>query len=93
VSVHDLFLSINAGQLMPGDSSLGPIVFLYLGPETTLPLASALAAVIGFVLIVWRRAVGIAGRAFRSLRKKASSPSVEGDSFMEASDPGGDIQD
>jgi hypothetical protein len=31
---------------------LGPL--FYLGPETIMPLASILAAVVGFLLIFWR---------------------------------------
>jgi len=30
-------------------------VFLYTGPETILPVASGVAAVIGFLLIIWQR--------------------------------------
>jgi hypothetical protein len=28
---------------------------MYLGPDTALPLASALAAVLGFVVVFWQR--------------------------------------
>lgn len=31
-----------------------PIVFLYIGPETMLPLASFVAGVIGVILVFWR---------------------------------------
>lgn len=34
---------------------LGPL--FYLGPETIMPLASILAAVVGFLLIFWRAIV------------------------------------
>ena len=34
------------------------LLLLYFGPETTMPLASALAAVVGIGLIFWNRAVG-----------------------------------
>ena len=33
-------------------SLIGPL--FYLGPETIMPLASILAAVLGFILIFWR---------------------------------------
>ena len=33
---------------------------MYLGPETIMPLASALAAVTGVLLMFWRRVVMIA---------------------------------
>jgi hypothetical protein len=31
---------------------------MYLGPETLMPIASALAAVGGMLLLFWRRVVG-----------------------------------
>ena len=31
------------------------MLFAYLGPETTLPLASFLAGAVGFVLMFWRQ--------------------------------------
>lgn len=37
---------------------------LYFGPETYMPLASAVAAGVGFVLAFWRRLVGMARRVF-----------------------------
>lgn len=32
---------------------------MYIGPETMMPLASALALITGVLLMVWRRAVGL----------------------------------
>jgi hypothetical protein len=32
---------------------------MYIGPDALMPLASALAAVAGFVLMFWRRLVGM----------------------------------
>lgn len=31
---------------------------MYIGPETLMPLASALAAIAGVLLLFWRRTVG-----------------------------------
>ena len=31
---------------------------MYIGPETLMPLASAVAAVMGVLLMFWRRVVG-----------------------------------
>jgi hypothetical protein len=42
---------------------------MYLGPETLMPIASALAAVGGFLLLFWRRVVG----AVRLLVQKVTS--------------------
>jgi len=33
------------------------LVILYIGPETILPLTSALAAIVGVLLLVWHRVV------------------------------------
>jgi hypothetical protein len=35
------------------------ILLLYFGPETSLPLASALAGAIGVLLMVWGRVLGL----------------------------------
>ena len=32
---------------------------MYIGPETLMPIASALAAVVGFLLMFWRRTVAL----------------------------------
>lgn len=45
------------------------ILLLYLGPETIMPLASALGAVIGFLLIFWRFLM----RPFKKLFKPSAS--------------------
>lgn len=72
MDVHNLMLAIGT-SLVPGDSPLADTVFLYLGPETTLPLASALAAIIGVLLIFWRRALVVASKIFRAVKSRASS--------------------
>jgi len=45
MDVYNLVVQFNPDQLLP-------IVFLYVGPETILPLTSALAAIIGVLLVV-----------------------------------------
>jgi hypothetical protein len=35
---------------------------LYIGPEVLMPVASAIAAAIGFLLMFWRRTVAFARR-------------------------------
>jgi hypothetical protein len=32
---------------------------MYIGPDTLMPLASALAAVVGFLLMFWRKTVAV----------------------------------
>lgn len=42
---------------------------MYIGPDALMPLASAFAAVAGFLLMFWRRIVG----AFKLVATKFSS--------------------
>lgn len=41
---------------------------MYIGPDALMPLASALAAIGGFLLMFWRRVVG----AFKFIAEKFS---------------------
>lgn len=43
----------------------------YIGPETTLPLASSMAAFLGIGLIFWRRILNLAKAIFQSRRRKS----------------------
>jgi len=47
-----------------------PFIFLYIGPETILPLTSAIAAVFGFLLIFWQRFVALVQRLWRFIVRK-----------------------
>ena len=60
---------LNALQHAKGGQIL-PFVILYIGPETILPLTSALAAIVGFLLIVWRQALALARKVWRLLVRK-----------------------
>jgi hypothetical protein len=40
----------------------------YLGPETLMPLASILAAIVGFFLLFWRLIVKIVRSIYRKIR-------------------------
>lgn len=44
------------------------LLLLYFGPETTMPLASALAAAVGVGLIVWGRVFGFTRTTIRKIR-------------------------
>ena len=71
-----LVLPIDLLRHIPWESVLGPTVFLYLGPETLMPVASALAAIVGVVLLFWRAVVGRIGKVFRSTGKTGSPDSA-----------------
>ena len=47
-----------------------PWLILYIGPETMLPLASALAAIGGVLLIFWQRFVGLVRKLWRLILRK-----------------------
>jgi hypothetical protein len=47
-----------------------PMMILYIGPETILPLASALAAIGGVLLMFWQRFVGLFRKLWRVIARK-----------------------
>jgi hypothetical protein len=47
-----------------------PIILLYIGPETMLPLASALAAIAGVLLMFWHRFVALIRKVWRIMIRK-----------------------
>jgi hypothetical protein len=54
------------------------ILFAYVGPETVVPVASALAAIGGVVLMCWAQVKAVVGRCIRFvLRRKGSSVETE----------------
>ena len=59
---HRLSDQHNTGKLM-----------MYIGPDTVLPFASAIAAIMGFILMFWRRFVGIVRGGYSAVRRKFSS--------------------
>jgi hypothetical protein len=59
------------------------IVLLYLGPETIMPLASILGAIIGFLLIFWRLILRFFKKIFKSGSRQGPEPSASDPSFAE----------
>ena len=51
-------------------SPLADIVLLYIGPETFMPILSALAAVGGVLLIFWRNVMAFFRKALHFFRSK-----------------------
>ena len=45
---------------------------MYVGPDTVIPFASAVAAAAGFALMFWRRLVGFARLGVSALKRKFS---------------------
>jgi len=46
---------------------------MYVGPETLMPLASALAAVAGVLLLFWRKTVGVCRASYGLIKRAASN--------------------
>lgn len=55
-------------------SSWYGIIILYLGPETMMPVASALAGIIGAVLMFWQRLVRLTRRLACYIKTRMRRP-------------------
>ncbi len=53
--------------------------FLYLGPETIMPFASILAAIVGVLLLVWRYLVSFSKKVFNFFRTRLARRGQSGD--------------
>lgn len=58
------------GQYSGGILATIPGLFLYTGPENILPVASGVAAVIGFLLIIWQRFLLFVSRIFQFCQQR-----------------------
>jgi len=58
-------------------SSLSSVVVSYVGPDQLLPLASALGASVGVLLLVWHHVVAWGHRAWRLCTKKKGDKTRE----------------
>ena len=45
---------------------------MYFGPETLMPVASALAVVAGVILMFWRKTVGVVRASYRFMARQVS---------------------
>ncbi len=50
---------------------------LYLGPDALMPLASAIAAALGFALMFWRRLLNAVRTSVRALVRRFSGRQLE----------------
>ncbi|HQX82706.1 MAG TPA: hypothetical protein PKW63_13165 [Vicinamibacterales bacterium] len=49
-------------------------VLLYIGPEAFLPLTSAIAAIVGVVMMFWNRVVGLARKIWLMVTGRSDKP-------------------
>ena len=59
---------------------------LYLGPETIMPLASILAAVVGFILIFWRLLLRPIKKIYRLIISKINGTPAPASDITDAAD-------
>jgi hypothetical protein len=69
MAVHHVFL-YETDQVLRVTTFLGSNVFLYIGPDQLLPLASALGAIIGVLLMFWHRLTSLVRKAWQFFSKK-----------------------
>lgn len=51
-----------------------PVILAYIGPETVLPIASVIGAIVGVALMIWQRVVSFVSGAYARLSAKFLSP-------------------
>lgn len=51
-----------------------PGVFLYIGPDQIMPLASVLGAIVGVALMFWNRLVSLAHKCLAIFGRRPDSP-------------------
>ena len=63
MGLHLPSILANVGLTFPWETANYGVMLLYFGPETIMPLASILAAIVGFLLVFWRLfGLGLTGR-------------------------------
>ncbi len=73
-----------------GETISNPLFFLYLGPQTVLPLASIIAALAGVVLMFWRLIWRFIKKIFNFFKRK---PALESEIKLEPNEPSIDPED
>jgi hypothetical protein len=77
VGVSSLVLVVGVDQFLAAVSPLETMVVLYVGPDQILPMASAIGAAVGVLLIVWHRAAALCRRLWQFCTKKAGATPSE----------------
>jgi hypothetical protein len=81
--VHNLMIFTIVGPKLLWNLGHQSILLLYLGPETLMPLASIVGAIIGLLLIFWRVILRFFKKIFRFVSRQHSDPSASDPSFAE----------
>jgi hypothetical protein len=80
VGITSLVFVVGVDQFLAAVSPLETMVVLYVGPEQILPMASAIGAAVGVLLIVWHRAAALCHRLWRFCTKRAATAASEHES-------------
>lgn len=68
MEIQGLLLVVAPAGLLTPESPLGAIIFAYMGPDSIMPLGSAIAAMLGVALMFWHRGVRLVRNMARRLR-------------------------
>jgi len=50
-----------------------PVILAYIGPETVLPLASLIGAIVGVLLMIWQRILFFVRSVYGWMARKSAS--------------------
>jgi hypothetical protein len=50
-----------------------PVILAYIGPETVLPLASVIGAIVGVLLMIWQRILFFVRGVYAWMARKSAS--------------------
>ena len=77
MGAYSLIVVVGMEQFPTAVTPLETMVFLYVGPDQILPLASALGAAVGVLLIVWHRVAAQCRRLWQLCTKKSAPAASE----------------
>ena len=86
MNIHDLGMFAARIVVNPFGNIDTLFTFLYLGPETIMPLASIIATILGAILIFWRFIFGSIKRFWRFIRHKGQESPIDENQDVSAVD-------
>lgn len=80
MTIHDPVIITSVVNAIGSTVQQGARAAAYPGPETVMPVASFLAAIVGVLLIFGRSALALGRKAFRQLFKRGETSAPRDDS-------------
>jgi len=77
MDLHGMVLFVSTAAVVPLDALVTAFVFLYIGPELILPIASFIASIVGILLMFWRSIVRMVRTVFRRILGRADEPDFD----------------